>query len=51
MNAPRYREYPDPAFRQLFEEEIRLSNLYHYVRSSEGGSPFRNELTKPLVIV
>ena len=51
MNAPRYREYPDPAFRQLFEEEIRLSNLYHYVRASADGSPFRHELTKPLVIV
>jgi len=36
---------------KLFEEENRVSNLYETVRAQKSGEPFRNVLTKPIIVV
>lgn len=39
------------ASRSVFDEEVRVSNLYETIRSQKSERPFRNVLSKPLVIV
>lgn len=36
---------------KLFSEELRVSNMYETVRAQKSGEPFRNVLTKPIVVV
>ena len=36
---------------KIFSEEVHVSNLYETVRSQKSGQPFRNVLTKPLIVV
>ena len=36
---------------KLFEEEMRVSNLYETVRAQKSGEPFRSVITKPIVVV
>ncbi len=50
-NPPSYRDRLSGAAAALFEEELYVSNLYNAVRSAKSGVPFRNEITKPLVIL
>ena len=50
-NPPAYRDRLSGAAAALFEEELYVSNLYNAVRSAKSGAPFRNEITKPLVIL
>ncbi|WP_274940573.1 tRNA(Met) cytidine acetate ligase [Chordicoccus furentiruminis] len=51
VNPPQERETLPPDVRRLFDEEMRVSNLYESVRSQKSGVPFRNVLTKELVKV
>jgi len=36
---------------KIFSEEVHVSNLYETVRSQKSGQPFRNVLTKPLIVI
>ncbi|MBQ0058597.1 MAG: nucleotidyltransferase family protein, partial [Lachnospiraceae bacterium] len=36
---------------KLFNEEVRVSNLYETVRAQKSGEPFRNVMSKPLIVM
>ncbi|MDO4620915.1 MAG: nucleotidyltransferase family protein [Lachnospiraceae bacterium] len=51
VNPPAERDGLQGEARRLFEEELRISNLYEALRSMQAGIPARNELSRPVVKV
>ncbi|MEE3420290.1 MAG: nucleotidyltransferase family protein [Lachnospiraceae bacterium] len=51
MNPPREVDGLNPDQRRLFDEEMRVSNLYESVRADKYHKPFENVFTKELIKV